>query len=81
MAKHINKTYPLRLPNELRAKVEFIAKSEYRDFSKQYELMINDFVTRWECANGALTVEEDGNVIHSKPTPVKMGELSQSKIG
>ena len=81
MGTHKNKTYSLRLPNELRLKVEYIANSEFRDFSKQYELMITDYVNRWQAVNGNLVVGEDESITIAKPKSVKPGKSSSSKIG
>lgn len=81
MTKYKNKTYSLRLPNDLRSKVEYIATTEFRDFSKQYELMISDYVNKWESEHGQLIVGEDGSVILAHPKVVKPGKLSNSKSG
>ncbi len=81
MTKYKNKTYSLRLPNELRLKAEYIATAEYRDFSKQYELMISEYVNKWESEHGQLIVGEDGIVSLAQPKVVKQGKSSNSKTG
>lgn len=53
-----NKTYSLRLPNELRKKVEWIANENDRKMSQQFELIIRNFVNDYEAIHGEIKVEE-----------------------
>jgi MoaA/NifB/PqqE/SkfB family radical SAM enzyme len=82
MGKHINKTYPLRIDNNLRLKVEYIANIEDRKISQQYERIIRNFISEYEAENGELFVEEDGTV-HPKQilTKDKSGKSSNYKVG
>ncbi len=82
MGKHLNKTYPLRIDNELRLKVEYIANIEDRKISQQYERIIKQFISSYESDNGELVVEEDGTV-HPKQifTNDRAGKSSNFKVG
>lgn len=53
-----NKTYSLRIPNELQEKIKHIAKVENRKMSQQYELIIRNFINDWEAVHGPIRVEE-----------------------
>lgn len=82
MGEYKNKTYPLRIDNELRLKIEYIAKLEDRKISQQYERVIRMFIEQYEFNNGELIVEEDGTV-HPKQklTNDKAGLSSTFKVG
>ncbi len=62
MGNYNNKTYPLRINNELRLKIEYIANLEDRKLSQQYERIIKAYIEQYEITNGKLIVEEDGRV-------------------
>ena len=64
MGDYKNKTYPLRIDNDLRIKVEYIAKIEDRKVSQQYERIIRNYVTEYEAVNGDLVVNSDGTITH-----------------
>lgn len=79
MGQYKNKTYPLRLNNDLRLKVEYIADKEFRKISQQYELIISKYVEQYEVNHGQLIVSEDGTVTLAKPKEVKSDKSSTSK--
>lgn len=58
MGNYKNKTYPLRLPNELRIKIEIIAEKEDRPISKQYERIIKKYVESYEKEYGVITIHD-----------------------
>ena len=53
-----NKTYSLRIPNELQQKIKIIAKREDRKTSQQYELIIRNWINDYEAIHGEIKVEE-----------------------
>ena len=53
-----NKTYSLRIPNELQQKIKIVAKREDRKTSQQYELIIRNGINDYEAIHGEIKVEE-----------------------
>lgn len=51
-----NKAYTLRLPNELREKVEEIARAERRPVNTQYEIIVSDWLKWYDAKQGGGTV-------------------------
>ena len=49
-----NKTYPLRIPNEMQEKVKIIAKKEKRKISQQYELIVKEYLNNYEKTHGEI---------------------------
>lgn len=49
-----NKTYPLRINNELMDKIKEIAKKEDRTINKQIERIVRDYIKEYEDANGII---------------------------
>lgn len=58
MNKYKNKTYPLRIDNELQEKVAAIAKKEDRPMSKQYERIIREYIRNYEELHGPIQLED-----------------------
>ena len=56
-----NKTYPLRIPNELQQKIKTIANRENRKISQQYELIIRNWINDYEAIHGEIVVEKENN--------------------
>ncbi len=54
MGKYKNKTYPLRIDDELMKKVKIIAEKEDRPISKQLERIIKQYVEQYEKENGRI---------------------------
>ena len=52
MGTYKNKTYPLRIDNDLMEKVKIIAQKEDRPVSKQLERIIKLYVEQYEKENG-----------------------------
>ena len=82
MGEYKNKTYPLRIDNELQMKIEYIAKLEDRKVSQQYERIIRNFINDYEENHGELIIEEDGTC-HPKQidTNDNLGKSSKFKAG
>lgn len=59
MGKHKNKAYNLRLKEELMDKVREIAKKEYRPLSHQLEMIIKEYIEKYEKENGEIKVEDN----------------------
>ena len=58
MGQYKNKTYPLRLDNELMEKIRIIANKEDRPISKQIERIIREYVKIYEQENGEIQIDE-----------------------
>lgn len=56
MGIHKNKTYPLRIDNDLRLKVQYLADKENRKLSNQFELIISKFIDDYEAENGIIQI-------------------------
>ncbi|MDE6601350.1 MAG: ribbon-helix-helix domain-containing protein [Lachnospiraceae bacterium] len=54
MGKYKNKSYSLRIDDELMKKVKMIAEAEDRPVSKQLERIIKQYVEQYEQKNGRL---------------------------
>ena len=61
MGTYKNKTYNLRIDNELMGKVRKIAESEDRPISKQLERIIREYVENYEKKNGLINIEIKNN--------------------
>ncbi|MCM1266809.1 MAG: ribbon-helix-helix domain-containing protein [Bacteroidales bacterium] len=58
MGKYKNKSYSLRIDDELMKKVKMIAESEDRPVSKQLERIIKQYVEQYEEEHGRLNSAE-----------------------
>lgn len=58
MATYKNKTYPLRIDNELMEKVRKIAENEDRKISQQLERIIREYVKNYENKNGEIQIKQ-----------------------
>ena len=56
-----NKTYSLRIPNELQQKIKTVASRENRNISQQYELIIRNWINDYEAIHGEIEVGEGNN--------------------
>lgn len=56
-----NKTYSLRIPNELQQKIKTVASRENRKISQQYELIIRNWINDYEAIHGEIEVGEGDN--------------------
>ena len=82
MGEHKNKTYPLRIDNNLRLKVEYIANIEDRKISQQYERIIKNFIAEYEANHGELIIEEGGTVHPKQESSCdKLGKSSKFRVG
>ncbi len=54
MGKYKNKSYSLRIDDELMKKVKMIAEAEDRPVSKQLERIIKQYVEQYEKVNGRI---------------------------
>lgn len=59
MTKHKKKAYPLRLDSNLREKIEYISKINYRNLSLQFEKILTEYVEKWEEENGEIKLENE----------------------
>lgn len=57
MGEYKNKTYPLRIENELMDKIRIIAKTEDRKISQQIERMLRKAVNEYEAINGEIKTD------------------------
>jgi len=58
MSKYKNKTYPLRLDNNLMTKVRHIAAVEDRPLSKQLERIVKNYIDQYEKENGTIEIKK-----------------------
>lgn len=58
MGKYKNKSYPLRIDDELMKKVKMIAEAEDRPVSKQLERIIKQYVEQYEEEHGRINSAE-----------------------
>lgn len=58
MGQYKNKTYPLRLDNELMEKIRIIANQEDRPISKQIERVMREYVKQYEQEHGIIQIDE-----------------------
>lgn len=54
-----NKTYNLRIPNEMQEKIKIIAKRENRKASQQYEIIIGTWLAQYESLHGVIKINEE----------------------
>lgn len=59
MGEYKNKTYPLRIENELMDKIRIIAKTEDRKINQQIERMLRKAVNDYEAVNGEVKIETE----------------------
>lgn len=59
MGEYKNKTYPLRLDNDLMDKLRIIAENEDRPLSKQIERIIKAYVSEYESEHGKIEKVSD----------------------
>ncbi len=62
MGEYKNKTYSLRLDNELMDKVRIIANKEDRPLSKQLERIVRNYIEQYEQTNGIINTKNNGNI-------------------
>ena len=58
MGKYKNKSYSLRIDDDLMKKVKMIAEAEDRPISKQLERIIRQYVEQYEKENGRINSAE-----------------------
>lgn len=58
MGQYKNKTYPLRLDNELMEKIRIIANQEDRPISKQIERVMREYVKQYEQEHGTIEIDD-----------------------
>lgn len=58
MGQYKNKTYPLRLDNELMEKIRIIANQEDRPISKQIERVMREYVKQYEQEHGTIQIDD-----------------------
>ena len=58
MGEYKNKTYPLRLDNNLMNKLRKVAEQEDRPLSKQIERIVREYINEYEKENGEITLNE-----------------------
>lgn len=58
MGQYKNKTYPLRLDNELMEKIRIIANQEDRPISKQIERVMREYVKQYEKEHGTIEIDD-----------------------
>lgn len=58
MGQYKNKTYPLRLDNELMEKIRIIANQEDRPISKQIERVMREYVKQYEQEHGTIQIND-----------------------
>lgn len=65
MSQYKNKTYPLRIDNELMEKIRTIANTEDRTINKQIERMLKESVEQYENKHGNIKIsmlKNDGKI-------------------
>ena len=65
MSQYKNKTYPLRIDNELMEKIRTIASAEDRTINKQIERMLKESVEQYENKHGNIKInmlKNDGKI-------------------
>lgn len=66
MGNYKNKTYPLRIQNELMEKLKIIAQKEDKIINKMIERMVNEYINEYEAKNGTINVTGGGRIIELK---------------
>lgn len=55
-----NKSYNLRIPNEMRIKAQIISEAEgFKKMSKFYEHIISAYIANYEEKNGPINIQEE----------------------
>ena len=62
-------------------KFQYISDFEKRSASKELEFIVEEYIRNFELSHGELIVGEDGSITLARPTSVKEGKSSNSKIG
>ncbi len=62
MSQYKNKTYPLRIDNELMEKIRTIANTEDRTINKQIERMLKESVEQYENKHGNIKISMLKNI-------------------
>lgn len=65
MSQYKNKTYPLRIDNNLMEKIRTIANTEDRTINKQIERMLKESVEQYEHTHGSIKInmlKNDGKI-------------------
>lgn len=57
MGEYKNKTYPLRIDNQLMDKLRKLANTEDRPLNKQIERIIREYITKYEQENGEIKID------------------------
>lgn len=58
MGEYKNKTYPLRLDNNLMDKLRKLAEQEDRPLSKQIERIVREYIQTYEQEHGEINLDE-----------------------
>lgn len=58
MGEYKNKTYPLRLDNNLMNKLRKLAEQEDRPLSKQIERIVREYIQAYEQEHGEINLDE-----------------------
>lgn len=61
--KYKNKTFSLRIDNNLQMKVAAIAEKEDRKITKQYERIIREYIQNYEKENGPIEIDGGGRTM------------------
>ena len=68
MGKNLQKQYPFRTDETIIKKIDYIAELNTRNRNQQIEHLLKECINQYEAVNGKLIIEEDGNIIQSKPS-------------
>lgn len=58
MGEYKNKTYPLRLDNNLMDKLRKLAEQEDRPLSKQIERIVREYIQAYEQEHGKISLDD-----------------------
>lgn len=58
MGEYKNKTYPLRLDNNLMDKLRKLAEQEDRPLSKQIERIVREYIQSYEQEHGEISLDD-----------------------
>ncbi len=59
MGTYKNKTFPLRIDNNLQAKVEALSQLEKRNITQQYELIVEKYINEYEKQHGTIKTSQN----------------------
>lgn len=59
MTKYKNKSYSLRIKNELQDKVRHIANKEKRPINTQYEIIVEQYIQQYEKEHGVIELSDN----------------------